>query len=391
MADDYCPPVISPPPEYPPGLHPLPQAVPPFTGNRRQRFDFSLQARNGAPKGPLDGVHIGGTVEYVYDARLGAGGKITVQDTGQHIDWLNDRILISMTISEGGAEYVIPLGLFLPTAPIENWEGGHRHWDVELHSKLLVLDQDAFGDTYALPPGTVVTTAVRTLIEGTGEAAGSITDNPAKTLAGPMWWEPGTPKLTIVNDLLDAAGYFPLQVDGLGNYRAVPYVLPADRPIVWTFEDGANAIFEDAFTRDQDIFEVPNRVIAVQQGSGDTIALVAQVDNTDPSSPFSIPSRGGRVIVKVFTGVEATDMASLTSFAQRELEDSQRPTALVTLSHAPLNLTVHEAVQLIYSLGSLSGRYVIDRTTVTLDPTALSESVLRQVISYTGAPGGLTL
>jgi hypothetical protein len=363
------------PPEYPQGIRPIqPQEL--LTANRTGYFYYELRNRDGSKVGALDGVSPGGTLEFQYDARLKAGGKITIADVGQDIDWLNQRIYIEAHVGDAAWG----LGVYLPTAPIERWANGHRGWEVELHSKLLILEQDCLPAAYSLPAGTNTIDTVKALIASAGEPSGAITTGPATTPAS-LFWEAGTPKLSVINDLLDASGYFVLQIDGLGNYRALPYVTPAQRPVRYNFQDGLNCIYADAFPRDQDIFSVPNRVIAIQQGSGDKESLIGIAENLDPASPFSYPNRG-RYITRVYSGVEATDQASLNTYALRMLVDWSAPQATVQIEHALVPLAIYDSVQFVYSLGELNSRHVIDKTTVRLDPTMLAASTLRQVVTY---------
>jgi hypothetical protein len=362
-------------PEYPQGIRPIqPQEL--LTANRTGNFYYELRNRDGSKVGALDGVIPGGTLEFDYTARLKAGGKIQIADTGQDIDWLNQRIYIEAHVGDAAWG----LGVYLPTAPIEAWSNGHRGWEVELHSKLLILEQDCLAAAYSIPAGTNTLATVKSIIASSGEPSGAITDSTA-TAPASMFWEAGTPKLSVINDLLDASGYFVLQVDGNGNYRAIPYVTPAQRPVRYTLEDGVSCIYADTFPRDQDIFSVPNRVIAIQQGSGEQESLVGIAENQDPNSPFSYPARG-RYITRVYTGVEATDQAALNTYALRMLVDWSAPQATVLINHALVPLAIYDAVQFIYRLGELNSRHVIDKISINLDATQLAQSTLRQVVTY---------
>src|SRR5690606_30012693 len=132
-------------------------------------------------------------------------------------------------------------------------------------------------------------------------------------LTSPMVWEAGTSKLRIVNDLLAAIDYNSLWVDGQGNFRATPYVRPAARSITYSIlndesgaalvrelADGQESIYLDEWSRDRDVYGVPNKVVAVATGTGDEEPLVGVATNEDPASPFSEPSRG-RWIVHVLS------------------------------------------------------------------------------------------
>ena len=72
------------------------------------------------------------------------------------------------------------------------------------------------------------------------------------TLRSSMTWDPDTPWLRIMNDLLDAAGMFALWADADGLVRTSPYVRPRDRPLVWTFTEGVRAVHEEQLTHNRD-------------------------------------------------------------------------------------------------------------------------------------------
>lgn len=346
-----------------------------LTSNRVSSIRVDLLSAAEAPKGTLSGV-AGGSVDYTANAAIKGGGNLSIVDAGQLVDFLNDRVRPVLTIDGIGA---FPLGVFLFSEAPEAWDDTGRTWTGKLLDKTAVLDQDKVDATYALDAGTVNTDAVTALIASTGETSIAITPS-AATLAGPLAWDPGTSKLAIVNDLLDAAGYFSLFCDGSGQYRGEPYVRPADRPIVWEFVDGANAIYLPGLVKDVDLFSIPNTVIAVGQGNATTAALVSTATNTDPSSPYSTVSRG-RTIAHTETGVEAADQDTLDAYALRRLIELTSPTSSVDIQHAYVpGLTVNNAVRLRRTAAGIDARHVVTKTMISLDPTALVKTTVQQVI-----------
>lgn len=347
----------------------------PLTGNRSSRVRVDVLTRLEAPKGTLAG-EIGGSVDYTTHAAVKGGGRLSVVDVGQVVDWLNDRVR-PVLIVEGIGE--TPLGVFMAAEAPEAWGGTGRTVTVGLVDKLSILDQDAVDTTYALAAGQVITTAVATLISSTGETNMAITPSPA-VLSGPLVWDPGTTKLQIVNDLLAAANYFSLFCDGTGQYRAEPYVRPAARAIVAELVDGPTAMYLPALTRDVDIYAIPNKFIAVGVGDSVTPALVSTATNEDPSSPYSFPSRG-RWIVRTDTGVEAANQSTLDAYAQRRLIELTSPTSSVEIEHAYVpGLAINDAVRFRRVPAGIDARHVVSRTETPLDPTALVKTTLTQVV-----------
>src|SRR5690606_9088086 len=124
-----------------------------------------------------------------------------------------------------------------------------------------------------------------------------------------------------------------------------PYVAPQDRGIAWSFVDDDKRIHMPDFSHDYDGFNVPNEVVLVGQSDGDTPALVATARNTDPGSPWSIPSRGGS-ITHTETGVEATSQFVLDNLAARRLTELTQVSSTFEVQHAWVPLELNDAVLL---------------------------------------------
>jgi hypothetical protein len=356
------------------GMAPYKDMTDPTYGNRRQWFTYHLQNNEGAPKGALSGV-TGGRLEFHANAAVKGGGKITVAQDNREIDWLHRRIKIVMHI-EGKDDY--PLGVFIPSAPVEKWDDASLIQEIELLDKCSVLDQDYVENAYSLPAGTVVTDAVRDLIVSAGEKAGSITEG-GETLSNAMTWEAGTSKLTIINDLLQTANYFSLRADGDGTFRVEKHRPVKDRPIVHSFIDNYKSIFSSEFTYEKDIYSVPNKVILISQGDGDSEGMTAVATNQNPNNRFSYQARG-RWITDVTKGVEATDLAALQARAERRLTQLTSPTGTVQINHAPLPwLGPSDKVRFRRREADIDVRAVVVSTQIDLDPTALQRTQLQEV------------
>lgn len=346
-----------------------------LTINRASSVRVELLTAAEAPAGTLDGVR-GGSVAYTAAKSVHGSASLTVEDNGQSVDWLTVRIRPVITI-EGYGDTA--LGVFLVSEAPESWGDTGRTWAVKLLDKCTILDQDAVDAAYALDAGTVVTTAIVTLIQSTGETNSAITPSTA-TLVNPLVWPAGTTKLQIVNDLLSTINYFSLFCSGDGQFRGEPYVKPASRPTVWDFLDGSDCIYLPMLTKDVDLFAIPNKIIAITQGDGTTAALTSTATNTDVSSPYSTVSRG-RTITYVASGVEAADQATLDAFALRRLIELTTPTASIEIQHAFVPaVAFNRAVNFRRQPASIDARHVVSRTETSLDPTALTRSTLTEVV-----------
>lgn len=349
--------------------------------------------------GFLDGVEEGSaSLSWTLNAAVKGSGSIKVVDldeaqsgflTVQEVALLRARIRPVLVI-EGLPE--IPLGLYLPAAAPEEWSGTGRTRTIELLDRATVLEQDRVDVSYTVGTSTPILTAVSAVVASAGE---SITVDAAvtTTLANPMVWPAGTSKLQIVNDLLSALNYNSLWVDGFGNFRATPYVLPADRPMSYELLegeprellDGEQSIYLDEWSRDIDMYNVPNRVVAVQASSGDAAAITGKWENTDPDSPFSFVNRG-RWIVSLLEGVETPvgTAAEVEEFlnqkARQSLVAQSAVQGKVAVKHLPVPIRVSDVMRFANAPAGIDARHVV--TSISLEAHALGvmSTELQEVI-----------
>jgi hypothetical protein len=286
-----------------------------------------------------------------------------------------------------------PLGVYLISNAKEEWEATGRVWNIELLERTTVPEQDVVDESYAVPAGTLILAEVATILASCGEY---IALNEASTLATShaMAWEAGTSKLKIINDLLDTAGYNALWMDGYGNFKMTPRVLPADRSLKYDLlgvpremRDGELSIYSPEWTRERDSFNVPNKVIAVQSAGGeDEFALVGQWTNEDNSSPYSYVNRGRwipHVLDSVETpeGTEAEIIAFLEARARATLVQMSAVQAQVKITHLPLPIRVSEVMRFSHTKAGIDTKHVITGLELELRATGLMKSTLQEVIS----------
>ena len=371
-----------------------------LSGSRVTEFRYDLLARreirpgvwsNEAVIGTLGGVQPGGSLHWSASASVKGGGSITVNDLGEGIDWLNVRIRPWVKITGPNGDFVEgPLGVFLPTATPEEWTDQGRVWEIQLLDKSSILDQDVVGDpvtgvapTYSLPKGANAIQAVVDLIEDAGEPAPAIQEDPSATLAGPMTWDAGTTRLKVINDLLDAANYFSLWVDEHGQFQASKYSAPQYRAPRFLelrlFEKGETSVVAPDWTREIDLYSVPNRVVAIQQGDSEEEGLIAVATNTNPDSPFSFDARS-RWITAVYDQVEAVDQTALDAYAQRMLAMRTSVTGGATINHLFIpSLRVNDVIR--FRSDPMNALCTVDRIEMDIDPLGLCSTRISEVVA----------
>lgn len=357
-------------------------------GERHTEWRFELLDHDENLVGMLDGA-VSGSVDWSASASIKGGGQLNVADTGQDVDWLGVRIRPVARIK--GIDRDLPCGIWLPDAPVDTWGGHGRSWTVDLLDKATILDGDIWADPSTGEPGSFVAEAGSTalqvvahLIEETGESAAAIGDD-STTITTAMMWEAGTTRLRIINDILDAAGFFSLTVDERGQFRAAKYVPPADRQPrfenVQPFAVGDTSLMALDFAVERDFGSVPNRWVCITGGTDEEEALVSVATNENADSPFSYQARG-RWITRVDNDVEAVDQQALDTITTRRLISAMSVSAKIPVSHLWLpGLAVNDVVPVRIPKAGVDILATVARTSATFDPVGMCTSDLVEVVS----------
>ena len=361
-------------------------------GARETRFRFEVMDRNEKLIGDLKGV-TGGNLAWSSKSSIHSSGSIDMSDLGENVDWLNSRVKITVyTKDDDGEETATPVGVYMPAAPVHEWDDGARTYTLELLDKLSMLDTDIITDsrgnaeTYTVKKGTNIIRTVKAIIADLGESSPAIVEEESpETAQADIVFPAGTSRLKIINDLLDAANYFSLWCDGAGRFRVTKYRAPKDRTPIYQMEEplaeGENSLLGVAWTHDEDLYSIPNRVVAVQQGDEEEEGLssVADLNILDPGSRFNQKNRG-RFVTEVYDGVEATSQANLDAWAERKLDDLVNASNKVEIEHVFLpDLLMNETI--LFRAGDVEMTGAVTNTEFDLDPQAMVKTKLRSVLS----------
>ena len=345
---------------------------------RNHKVWANLFTRRGTPLGILEGFSDGEITSSAY-ASVKSTGRILVKETGNQIvdgEWSQYRVQPVYEVN--GVE--TKLGMFIPSVSDDSWDDQTLTWDVELADKTSILDHASLNKFHTIPAGTNIVSAVKTLIELSGEPAGALTPTTQTTL-GTITIEPNTPLLKAINDLLSAANFFSLWCDGDGQYQVTPSTSVTARPIVAEFVDGLDgtALYVPQFTRSQDIASIPNRVIAVSAADGETEALISVAENRNPDSPFSF-DRLGVWVDHPEENIETTSQAAFNEWTQRRLESLSSAVANVAIETWFEPVLFNDAVRFRSTPSQIDGRYTISNTTVQLAELGKMSLTLREVV-----------
>lgn len=309
-------------------------------GSRVIDFRYELYDKNGNKKADLTTVE-SASVSHDALADIKRKAQFTIRDDNT-INFISDRIkpyvrlwippgktlrqwyylqpwqtteeVIQQAPEEGGwVEF--SLGVFLLSSPKRSVKNGVVFREVEAYDQNKILQDDKVDGKYLIPAGTKFTTAIQMVLESAGITKYNITPSD-KVLPVDREWDVGTTKLQIINDLLEALNYNSIWFDGEGYAVAAPYVLPAQSPSEYTYEDGElGVIVLDSPEHEADLFSVPNKwVLIVSQPDRPVLKSVYVNDN--PASPTSTVSRGW-VYMAEPKQVDAADQETLDALVRR--------------------------------------------------------------------------
>lgn len=253
------------------------------------------------------------------------------------INFLQDRVK-AYAILNGEHEW--PCGVFHLDVGARQWNNkAVDHVTGTGYDGLIVMSEDKVLDRYVAPSGALYHTLIEQLVRDTGFKHVSV-QYTSTTLPAAKEWEPGTSKLTIINNLLSAINYRSLYIDANGIPRSEPYLTPESAPVVWEYKIDRESVLLPGVNVTLDLFDVPNAWVAVIS-EPDRPALVSRYVNNDPNSILSTVYRG-RTVVSVLGnmfdneegGIEAATQAILDAKVQAMAEQASQQYIIAEFSTA---------------------------------------------------------
>ena len=209
------------------------------------------------------------------------------------------------------------------------------------------------GRSWRVDKGTNIGIAVANLLEahGLNGLSLSLPDIALEMASAPSWAL--TEKLTwleVGNEILRAAAHTGLFTDPNGTLTTLPWKPIDEVEPTWRFDASANDSWISAASQvEAETDPVPNSWLGVVT-SPDSAVAGAQfpVENTDSLHPWSIPSQGGRRVVRVLE-VDAPDLASLEATVLQTAEIDTLRAARVRLECGPLPIIWASDVVIVHA------------------------------------------
>lgn len=228
--------------------------------------------------------------------------------------------------------------------------GVNQYGTAKFYSLLKVLSDAKCNAPLTIPAGANAIASAKGIIEGCGLR----TNSQASTyeLRSDHTFDAKDSLLTVVNWLLDAAGY------SSASTGALP-IEPTARATTWSFANDANSTMYVGLAAESDWRDAPNVVTLTHET--DTVTITATAKNIDPDSKSSLPNRGWREngmtdSVSELQGETVWDRVSaLKRLARKKLIDNSTEIRCAKFSTLFVPLNIGDAVDVDYSGERWSG------------------------------------
>ena len=350
---------------------------------RRFTFRYELYDKFRNLKLPhLDGVE-SCTIDQNWLARIKRTARFRIRDLGQ-IDYLSDFIKPYVRLHLppfGPDDYVAyPQGLFLLSSPKRSIDrDGVVTRDVSAYDRLQALEDDKPNLRVKLSTTTEVIDAVYTQL-------GYLTTSGFRPPGGPIYrttvreWEPGTPRLTIVNDLLDMINYNSLSYDEDGRDVIRPYTLPSERAEEFVYGVGSDGLIVPELDQEVDLFSVPNQWTRTVS-EPDRPVLTSTYTNSNPASLTSTVRRG-RTISDVQPETDAATQAILNAKVARLAFEGSQVYESIDFQTAMMPFhSGNDVYRITYPALGINAKYVEQSWTLELRAGATMKHRARRVIT----------
>ncbi len=218
-------------------------------------------------------------------------GYATIDST-EEIEECYVRIYLS--IIQNGKSGRIPLGTYLVQTPSISFDGKNKTISMDAYTPLIELKGSYPEAGYTLFSGSNVLDYADTLATSHMRAPTVASDSSDK-LESDFIANLDDTWLSFVSDLLATASYT-FDIDENGQVLYAPIQDLAAMSPVYTYTDDNSSILLPDIEDERDLYDVPN-VVEVIYSTG-TGYIKSRVENTDLSSPISIPNRGREVVYR---------------------------------------------------------------------------------------------
>lgn len=309
----------------------------------------------------LEGVS-GGRVEGNVNAQIRWTGVLNLESPP---DWDLWRTRIQPVYHRTGKPDEI-VGTFHARPATWTLDRNRHATSLSLYDLTVHVQEDEISSVWTEGNGVNVVGRVQTIIRGIGMRNVSVTPS-SETLRRTLVFEDSVTKLRVINDILDAAGFFALHTNNLGQFQVRPYQPPQSRPVVYSFTQRPDAEHTATITGEYPQ-TVPNRVIVKSPGDGDAPDLQSiRQDTADYNQTGFWRSR-------TYENIEATSQAVLDQHAERLLATARESSVVIDRELLPRPLAINDIVA-----DDTGSRYTVETISRDLRSGALMRVGTREI------------
>lgn len=265
----------------------------------------------------------GGQLELSAFTDLKVDGELVFEGLDVPNDHDFVRVYYGYTDSSG-EKPMKPLATLMFSVSKPTYEGMTVSGKLQCRSVLSILASKSYGAPFTIAAGTQAIQKAVELVESLGLRVNNPDPSACAIKSCHTFKEEDANYLTIVNWLLDAAGYSSAWVDAYGIVQMTPYVEPTERTAALTLADDEHSIMYPELSKQSDYSDTPNVVRLCFETDEET--LIASAANADPNSKASLPSRGYEVthrerVTELNGETQAERLANLKELARQKLID----------------------------------------------------------------------
>lgn len=351
-----------------------------LASGRTWDFRYERYDKNNAFQGNFNNV-TSGSVDHSAFADIVGTAKFSMKDIeGSGINWISDRCkpIVRLKISPTKwAEW--PMGLFLLSSPaMTAQKNAQKIREIDAYDQSFILIHDKVTSRYYVAAGSLVTTTIASILTIAGITLQTIVPS-TLTMPTDRDWDPATPKLVIINNLLNAINYQSLWFDGDGYAVCRPYLSPSNAPTGYTYKDDTSSMLTPEGSRTLDLFDVPNKWVLFISDP-DRASIRSEYTNNASGSPTSVVNRGF-TIVDYREESEIVDQETLDSRVARIAYESSQVYEKVVISTGIMPMHEHmDVIALRYGRLDIDDRYQETDWTMTLKAGATMSHSLRRLV-----------
>lgn len=277
----------------------------------------------------------------------------------------------------GGGLDLVPLGVFGITDPHISDLDGDLRLTVQGYDRGKKVARARLRNTYRIPSGTNVGTAIRTLIQdGVPAFTNAFFNFTPTTRTTPLLvYEAGTDRWQIAQDLAAAIGmrlYF--DAEGICVMKPIPVL--SERAKVWDFLEGEALMKASKVLSGETTYN--HVVVSGESLDPDTPPVRGEAFDNDKRSPTWIGGSFGDVVY-FFSSPSITSTAQATETAEALLRNTRGLTEQVDIE-ALVNpaLEVGDVVRVHATRLKVGGLYIVDSFKVPMEPEGKMQVTMRR-------------